>query len=127
MRSGRFTNPGPTHSTSPATAHPTCTSPARPTLLDQDLIATIESEHGPLPEEVKADPEVLAATLEVVRADLTMVATYRPTRADPLTCPLVILGGTDDEESGALLTAWSRYTTGPCDGVPVAMKKFSTK
>ncbi|GAA4183196.1 alpha/beta fold hydrolase [Streptosporangium oxazolinicum] len=89
--------------------------PDLPKLGDEDLAAVIESEHGPLPEEVKADPDVLAAALEVVRADLTIVATYRPVRVEPLTCPLVILGGDRDEESGESLTAWSRYTTGPCD------------
>ncbi|MFI0421875.1 thioesterase II family protein [Spongiactinospora sp. 9N601] len=83
-------------------------------LPDLALAAAVERAHGPLPEEVKADPEVLAAALKAVRADLKIVAGYRPSPAEPLTCPLVVLGGEEDEESGEALTAWARYTTGPC-------------
>ncbi|MFJ6573342.1 thioesterase II family protein [Streptomyces sp. NPDC091292] len=80
------------------------------------LIAAIESRHGPLPDEVKSDPDLRELLLPALKADLTVVATYRPAPyMRPLDCPLTVLGGHDDEESGERLTAWRRYTTGHCD------------
>ena len=32
-----------------------------------------------------------------LRADLSILATYQPTQADPLACPLTVLGGSDDD------------------------------
>ncbi|WP_113700762.1 thioesterase II family protein [Nonomuraea lactucae] len=78
------------------------------------LVEAIEREHGPLPGHVADDPELLELMLPVLRADLTIVSTYRHTPAEPLACPLVVLGGEGDRETGERLTAWGRYTTGPC-------------
>ncbi|MGW2352525.1 thioesterase II family protein [Actinacidiphila glaucinigra] len=79
------------------------------------LIAAIEEQHGPLPDEVKDDPELQELLLPALRADLTLVAGYRHTPAEPLDCPLSILGGADDEDTRDGLTPWASHTTGSCD------------
>jgi surfactin synthase thioesterase subunit len=79
-----------------------------------ELIDAIEREHGPLPAEVRDDPELQALVLPVLRADLTIVSTYTHVPAEPLDHPLLVLGGSDDRETLDGLATWSRYTTGDC-------------
>lgn len=78
-----------------------------------ELVAAIEAKHGPLPAELKANRDLLDLMLPVLRADLTIVARYRARPAAPLSCPITVLGGSDDTERGELLDAWRDYTTGP--------------
>ncbi|MFI6499008.1 thioesterase II family protein [Nonomuraea typhae] len=81
-------------------------------LDDGELLDVVEREHGPLPGEVRADPELAAPALAGLRADLTVVAAYRHHPAEPLRCPITALGGTTDEVTPAELAAWSAYTAG---------------
>ncbi|WP_424186642.1 thioesterase II family protein [Actinokineospora sp. G85] len=63
-----------------------------------------------------ADPAFRDLLLPMLRADFTVSETYSFTEADPLRCPLTVLGGTEDPDvNAAELVAWHRHTTGPFD------------
>lgn len=82
-------------------------------LDDQALIAELEEQFGPLPEELREDPDWLELAIGTLRADLRIVDDYRPSQAEALPCPLLVLGGSDDQMvSEADLSAWSSRTTG---------------
>jgi surfactin synthase thioesterase subunit len=84
-------------------------------LSGPELIAAIEREYGPLPAELRQDPELYDLILTGLRADLAIAAAYRPRREEPLACPLTVLGGADDEETPQRLAAWSRYSAASTD------------
>jgi surfactin synthase thioesterase subunit len=75
------------------------------------LLDAIDAAHGTVPAEVRADPELSELMVGGLRADLAIVASYQPAAADPLPCPLVVLGGLDDEHPRAALAAWKSCTT----------------
>lgn len=89
--------------------------PALHELDGPSLMGAVEREYGPLPAELRADPELYELVLNGLRGDLAIVATYQPQPAEPLSCPVVVLGGRDDLDTEPDLAAWSRYTTGPFD------------
>lgn len=81
-------------------------------LDDQALIAGLEEQFGPLPDELREDPDWLQLAIATLRADLRIVEDYQPSEAEPLPCPLLVLGGSDDPTvSEADLSAWSSATT----------------
>ena len=75
------------------------------------LLRAVENEFGPFPDELREDPELFELVLTGLRADLAIVATYQSAPAEPLSCPVVVLGGRDDQDTEPDLAAWSRYTT----------------
>lgn len=82
-------------------------------LDDLELLDELERQFGPLPDELREDPEWRELVLEGLRADLRIVATYQATRAQALPCPVVAMGGTGDPSVDPVqLAAWSAYTTG---------------
>ncbi|MGK5555664.1 thioesterase II family protein [Actinomadura kijaniata] len=83
------------------------------TLDGPGLIAAVEAEHGPLPAELHSDPELAGLVLGGLRADLSIVASYRPAPAAPLDCAVTVYGGSRDREDAVRLSAWEDYTTGP--------------
>lgn len=81
-------------------------------LDEQVLLASLEDQFGPLPEELRDDPDWLEMTVEMLRADLRIVDGYRPTGTAPLPCPLLVLGGSDDDTlTESDLAAWRAHTT----------------
>ncbi|WP_309110859.1 alpha/beta fold hydrolase [Saccharothrix sp.] len=81
--------------------------------LDQaGLIAAVEEQFGPLPAEVRDDPEWQDMVLGPLRADLSIVAGYQYRPATPLDCAITALGGTADTVGEADLACWDRHTTG---------------
>lgn len=80
--------------------------------LDDDrLLAKLDS-YGGLP--AFLDPELVALTLPVVRADLTLAETAGWLRAAQLDCPVTVIGGSSDATVPiGLLPAWRALTTGP--------------
>jgi surfactin synthase thioesterase subunit len=52
---------------------------------------------GGAPEELLASAEYLAMMLPMLRADLAVIETYRFEPRPPLTCPVVAVGGQDDQ------------------------------
>jgi surfactin synthase thioesterase subunit len=81
--------------------------------LDHDLVSTIEQLYGPLPPDVVADPDLLEMVLTTLRADLSVVASYRDPGHAALDAPVVALGGAADRVTADELRAWRKHTTGP--------------
>jgi surfactin synthase thioesterase subunit len=93
-----------------------CTAPrllSRRVTADHTDNGEVAGLAATLPAAVRADPELLAPTLATLCADLNAFATYRPASAEPLPCPLIALGGVDDEITEAELSAWRDCTSGP--------------
>jgi surfactin synthase thioesterase subunit len=86
--------------------------PSLPLLDDALLLAELEQQYGAVPEELRDDPEWRALVFPALRADLRILATYQPSPAAPLSCPIVVMGGTEDTTVTAEdLAAWRTYTT----------------
>lgn len=87
--------------------------PTLVTLDDNGLLAELEAQYGPLPPELRDDPDWRSLVLDCLRADLRIVADYRADRpATPLPCPIVAVGGADDDVPEPDLAAWADHTSG---------------
>ncbi len=84
------------------------------TLADRDLLTEIERRWGPLPDEVRTDPDLLDRTLRGFRADLELLETYRYRPGPPLDLPVTALAGADDK-AAAGVAGWRDHTSGPFD------------
>ncbi len=81
------------------------------TLGDSDLLQEIQSRYGGVPQEVIADRELCALLVPALRADLTVIETYRfseePPLANPITC---FCGNSDAMTSESEISDWRRHT-----------------
>jgi medium-chain acyl-[acyl-carrier-protein] hydrolase len=58
-------------------------------------------------------PELLQLMLPLLRADFAITQTYRYVEEAPLSCPLTIFGGLEDDEvTPENLSLWREHTTG---------------
>ncbi|MBP0456872.1 thioesterase II family protein [Streptomyces montanisoli] len=80
-----------------------------------ELVEAIERTHGPVSADIHEDPELREMLLVALRGDLDIVSGYRHRPRPPLTCPITVFGGSDDDERTSDLRAWRDYTTGPFD------------
>jgi medium-chain acyl-[acyl-carrier-protein] hydrolase len=81
-------------------------------LGDRELVAEVQRIYGGIPQQILDEPELLALTLPVLRADLTVNETHELTEEPPLTCPMAAFGGDDDPHvSRAGLEAWGAHTS----------------
>jgi surfactin synthase thioesterase subunit len=81
------------------------------TLPDPDLIAELR-EYGATPPEVLAHKELMEMLLPTVRADFEMLETFTAPDEAPLSVPLAVWGGTEDQRpSPQELEAWRDYTS----------------
>lgn len=83
-------------------------------LPDPELLAAITERYGAFPPEVASDPELLELFLPPIRADFTLLETYRHQEGEPLAVPIDVFGGDRDTIPFGRLEQWSRHTTGPC-------------
>ncbi len=65
-------------------------------LGDDHQLATELARHGGLPADVLSRPEWLELLMPVVRDDLRVCQSYRPSAQPPLPCPLHVFGGRND-------------------------------
>lgn len=80
-----------------------------------EFLAEVERRYGPIPPEIRNDPEILDLLLPVLRADLEMYETYQHSTAAPLDLPILALGGeTDAIVSRAQVLDWQAHTTAEC-------------
>lgn len=87
--------------------------PSLPLRADDALLDEVEEQFGGVPADLCDDPEWRALVLGTLRADLRIVAGYRPTVAEPLPCSVVAMGGTEDPVvTREGLAAWNACTTG---------------
>lgn len=96
-------------------------SPA-PSCRDPDLLAGKDSDEaliedmrkqGGVPEEVFANEEMLRLTLNVLGADYRVVKGYQYWPAAPLSMPLHVFAGRDDDIDVECIEAWRREAGGP--------------
>jgi surfactin synthase thioesterase subunit len=83
-------------------------------LPDYELLAEIERESGPLPAEVRDDPQLLKISLRAFRADLKILETYSYHPGDPFDLPISAVAGAGDR-TAARMAEWRDQTTGPFD------------
>jgi medium-chain acyl-[acyl-carrier-protein] hydrolase len=77
-------------------------------LNDVDLVAQL-ARYGGTPPAVLEHRELMSLLLPAIRADFTMVETYRYQAGPPLDLPITVFAGTDDPfVSAAAAQAWAR-------------------
>ncbi len=74
---------------------------------DAALMADLQRLQG-TSEEVLAAPELMAMVLPVLRADYLLCGNYRYRERPQLTCPIHVLGGTEDDVARDGLEAWAQ-------------------
>lgn len=80
---------------------------------DEDLVEYVRALGGTQPE-VFAYPELVAALLPTLRADLTLVDTFQFQPTTPLDVPIrAFAGAADVEGSPERMRGWARQTNGP--------------
>ena len=57
-------------------------------------------------------PELIAALLPALRADLTLVEGYAVDPQDRIACPITAFGGADDVSHSGSLQSWRAFTRG---------------
>jgi medium-chain acyl-[acyl-carrier-protein] hydrolase len=83
-------------------------------LPDAALIERLRDLHG-TPEDVLANREMLDLLLPMLRCDFALCETYRYVAEDPLSCPITVFGGSDDDRVAYdALTPWRAQSTGRC-------------
>jgi surfactin synthase thioesterase subunit len=65
---------------------------------------------GGTPESVLADAELMELVLPVLRADFQLCASYRPSSAPPLPCPIHAFSGREDSVTELEVDAWRQHT-----------------
>lgn len=81
--------------------------------LPQGELVEVLRDYGATPEPLLRDPDLLALFLPTIRADFEVAETYRYLPGPQLSCPMLVLRGTEDAEvteAGSL--AWGELTTG---------------
>ncbi len=78
-------------------------------LGDEELIECIRS-YGGTPQEVIGDPEMLKLVLPLIRADFEVYETWNYCHETPLSVPITVFGGTEDEIATTDLAAWREQT-----------------
>lgn len=78
---------------------------------DDDLLRAIQQRYQNLPELLLQDAELKAIYAPLLRADFTLVETYRPSTLAPLPCPITAFGGVADPiATETELLAWRTVT-----------------
>ena len=88
---------------------PASLAPPPRTLSDRELLAILD-RFGGTPAEVRQRPELIAAFLPALRADLALVDAYTIGTAESLSCPITAFGGADDIQHSSALERWSGLT-----------------
>jgi len=99
---------GPDHVFASAHRAPHLADPTVLHGLDDDALADRLAATNP----ALADPELREIFLPILRADLTLCETYVHTPGEPLSCPITVFGGREDDiVTEAELRAWRQHTS----------------
>jgi pyochelin biosynthesis protein PchC len=81
-------------------------------LPDSELIRQVARLFGGISAELLHEPELIDLMVGVLRADLTVIESYRYVPEEPLGCSILALGGTDDPwVTEDELEAWRQQTS----------------
>jgi len=84
--------------------------------MDDYQLAVRLARYGGLPTEILDRPDWLALLMPIVRDDLRIFQSFRPSGEPPLPCPLHIFGGCDDSLAPPdTLAAWQTHSLQPHD------------
>lgn len=82
-------------------------------LPDAAFVAALVRRYNGIPPAVLQDVELLRLFIPSLRADLTMIETYRYVEAPPLDCPITAFGGWEDGRATQVdLASWRDLTRG---------------
>ncbi len=82
-------------------------------LDDQAFVTEVQRRFRAIPEEMLRQPDLLAALLPVLRADVEAVESYEPLAGPVVPWPISCFGGRQDEEAiPTELEAWKAQTSG---------------
>lgn len=82
-------------------------------LPDADFVAAMVRRYDAIPQVLLQDVALLRLFLPALRADMTMIETYRYAEEPPLRCPIAAFGGWEDRRATqAGLSAWRDHSTG---------------
>ncbi|MFJ8600244.1 thioesterase II family protein [Streptomyces shenzhenensis] len=82
------------------------------TLPDAELAAEMERRWGPLPDEVRSNPELLKLVLDYTRSDFELFGTYEYVPGEPLDLPVSVFAGTEERDT-VRFEDWRDHTRGP--------------
>lgn len=87
-------------------------------LPDEEYLNVLDRRYGAIPPLIREDARMRAMYLPILRADTTMLETYRYVPGPALSCPVIAYGGTEDPETTPeSLAGWGKMTRGGCTGV----------
>ncbi|MDT5036788.1 MAG: hypothetical protein QOE03_1973 [Micromonosporaceae bacterium] len=82
-------------------------------LPDDEFLNMLDRRFNAIPPVIRDSPEMRALYLPILRADMTMLETYRYREEAPLDCSISAFGGTRDPEAGFDdLMGWSSLARG---------------
>ncbi len=82
-------------------------------LPDLQFLDQLQSRYGGIPSEVWQDKELRALVLPTMRADMTLLETYRQPSMPPLPCPIACFWGRHDPHLNLEgMAAWQQLTSG---------------
>lgn len=87
------------------------TDPPTYNLPEPEFIEELQRING-TPKEALEHPELMRLMLPILRNDFQVCQTYTYTEDAPLSCPITVLGGLQDEATREELEAWKAQTTG---------------
>lgn len=84
-------------------------------LPDAEFLSQVVTRYGGIPDEVLAEKDLLRLLMPALRADVQLLEAYEYVAEAPLACPIVALGGLEDDEvSLEDLEAWRGETSAGC-------------
>jgi medium-chain acyl-[acyl-carrier-protein] hydrolase len=82
-------------------------------LPEAEFLAELHRLNG-TPKQVLENPELMQLMMPVLRADFAVCETYAHVHQPPLSCPLTVFGGLQDEDVGReYLEPWAELVSGP--------------
>lgn len=116
LTAARMGSPAPEHLLLSGVGGPRGTPPktGRGHWGDTELVADLRAMGGTTAE-ILENPELLDILLPILRADYTLCESFRaaPPTGPPLSVPVTVLGGADDDCTPADLACWADVCSGP--------------
>jgi medium-chain acyl-[acyl-carrier-protein] hydrolase len=82
-------------------------------LSDARFVQEMDRRYGGIPAQIANDPELLAYFLPTIRADVTLLESYRYVADEPLDCPITVFAGESDPQTRPeTLEGWGLHTRG---------------